>query len=149
ALDHVRRFSDVGATDERFAEIIDDLLDDGPTTMPERKPKLPWYSPHVLKDLHYSNEVAERGITEAVAAELGIGLRDEYTKRNYTGPAIIIPHWFEGNLTGWQARLTGDVPDDQPRHDNTPDLPKSDTLYGWDLAQDADVVFVVESPMTV
>lgn len=58
---------------------------------------------------------------------------------------IIIPHFFRGQLVGWQSRRLTD--DGTPKYLATPDMPKDSTLYNYDEGH--EVVVVVESPMTV
>lgn len=150
ALSWLMQFTDYGADGERFVDIIDAILDEPQSHFRSRNPELPWYPKRQVEGLHYGQAVADRSISEQAASELGIGIRDIYRKRAYEGPAIVIPHYFEGHLVGWQARLVGNIPEGQPRHDNTADLPKSLTLYGWDLTLvSGGVTFVVESPLTV
>lgn len=57
---------------------------------------------------------------------------------------IVIPHFWDGRLVGWQARRLGK---EGPKYQSTPEFPKDRTLYNYDPSV-ADVV-VVESPMTV
>lgn len=68
---------------------------------------------------------------------------------------IIFPHFWHGNLVGWQARAIppattwpGTEPQ-QPKYKNTHGFPKSQTLYGYDAARRHIKVLVVESPMSV
>jgi len=149
ALAVIRPFTDFGMDGERFAELITQILMKPRAKMPEREPELPWYPSRRLQGRFYGPEVEERGISRKAAEELDIGVDRAYqSNRGYVGPAIVIPHRFKGQLTGWQARLLG--PTDGPRHDNSSDLPKRWTLYGYDQAQGHQgIVFVVESPMTV
>jgi hypothetical protein len=68
----------------------------------------------------------------------------------HIGPAIIIPHYFRGELVGWQERWLGDRPEWLPKYTNTEDFPKALTLWGYDTAvKIPQPVTVVESAMTV
>ncbi|MEM3008307.1 MAG: CHC2 zinc finger domain-containing protein [Nitrososphaerales archaeon] len=70
---------------------------------------------------------------------------------HYVGPAIIIPHVFLGKLVGIQERWLGDdLPRWLPKYTNSIDMPKSETLYGWDQAIEFydKTVIVVESALT-
>lgn len=60
---------------------------------------------------------------------------------------IIIPHFFEGKLYGWQSRRLFNS-DGTAKYLSTPDMPKDTTLFDFDR-QRKDDLFVVESPMTV
>ena len=54
---------------------------------------------------------------------------------DYEGPAIIFPHYWKGQLVGWQTRWLEDDetrPEWIPKYTNTADLPKDSTIYGWD-----------------
>lgn len=82
----------------------------------------------------------DRGIPEHWCRVFKLGFDSNYTKYNpktkeeWHGQAAIIPHFFEGNLVGYQARIVGDKPQGMPRFDNTSNFPKADTLYGYDYA---------------
>jgi DNA primase len=61
---------------------------------------------------------------------------------------IIFPHFVAGKAVGWQIRdLTGEK---KAKYLNTPDFPKSETLYHGDCEchDDSNYVIVVESPKT-
>jgi len=68
---------------------------------------------------------------------------------DYEGPAIIFPHYWRGQLVGWQSRWLEDDdvrPEWVPKYTNTNDLPKETTIYGWDqLETDGRPVVVCES----
>jgi hypothetical protein len=69
---------------------------------------------------------------------------------DYFGPALIFPHFWQGQLVGWQQRwLAEPRPDWLPKYTNTRDFPKEFTLYGWDQLRRTDSVIVVESAPTV
>ncbi len=58
---------------------------------------------------------------------------------------IMIPHFWKGDLVGWQTRrLNGD--DGTPKYSSSPDLPKDVTIFNYDPTRAA---LVVESPMSV
>lgn len=57
---------------------------------------------------------------------------------------IIIPHFWRGDLVGWQSRRLAD--DGTPKYVSTPDFPKRTTLYNHDAK--ADTIIVVESPLS-
>lgn len=75
-------------------------------------------------------------------------------KGEYTGPALIIPHFFGGKLVGYQERwLDDDRGKYPPKYTNSDDFPKAETLYGWDdalaeIRETPSAVLVVESAMT-
>ena len=111
---------------------------------------LPVYSKRVLDDwmcCHpYMYEV--RGVDQHTHAELMLGY-DETENR------IVFPHFWHGQLVGWQKRAIpasprwpGTTPE-HPKYKNSMGFPKSETLYSYDWAKDYDQVLVVESPMSV
>lgn len=58
---------------------------------------------------------------------------------------IIVPHFWRGDLVGWQSRRLAD--DGTPKYQSTPEFPKDITLYNFDAH--APCTVVVESPMSV
>lgn len=108
------------------------------------------YSPRILAPWAYVHPyLTERGIDNETASKLQIGW-DEQTNR------ITIPHFWGGNLVGWQARTIPDRPGqwpgtipDTPKYRSNPGFPKSETLYGRDLVGKRGEVIVVESPFSV
>lgn len=135
----------------------------------ERSPTLPWLPPHMLSEFHedvmmgadlYQFAYHKWGIDPDTLDEFQIGCKRDYVhKRRLKGDAIIVPHFWEGNLVGWQARWfsvdevetlfgSGRV----PKYVNTDDFPKEFTLYNWDRVSDlyrGDPLIVVESFATV
>ena len=59
---------------------------------------------------------------------------------------IVLPHFWKGDLVGWQTRQLAD--DGGPKYKNTPEFPKSETIYRLpdDLTK---TPIVVESVMSV
>lgn len=102
--------------------------------------------------------VWERGLSREVVIEKQIGFTDEHM-------GIVIPHWFDHKLRGIQYRHLAQ--DDHgrflcpaprcnpphkkktPKYSNTPNFPRHNTLYNYDVARDEGAtVIVVESPFT-
>jgi DNA primase len=88
--------------------------------------------------------VKERGISPSIARAYKIGYDESLTRHrslkkgggSYTGPAIILPHYWHGQLVGWQTRwLSDDLPDWLQKYDNKPDFPKNETLFNYDHAK--------------
>lgn len=111
---------------------------------------IPSYSERVLdpwrKSHPYMREV--RGIGHETCEILGIGY-DAQSNR------IVFPHWWEGNLVGWQRRAIpvddrwpGTVPS-YPKYKNSTGFPKSETLYRYHTLYSVLPAIVVESPMSV
>src|SRR5205814_1612981 len=59
---------------------------------------------------------------------------------------IIIPHFWKGDLVGWQTRRLNKR-DGTPKYSSSQDLPKDATIYNYYGA--AKPAVVVESPMSV
>lgn len=113
---------------------------------------LPSYSDRVLAPWAFVHPyLHERGIDSETASRLKIGWREDDNR-------ITIPHFWDGNLVGWQSRAVPDRPglwpgtaDPVPKYKSTPGFPKSDTLY-HDHSRPfprGGAVVVVESPFSV
>jgi hypothetical protein len=127
-----------------------------------RADTLPYFNESVLTRYSYPppEALGKWGITLLGANDYG--LRFTYTAKrgapsggkyadepDYVGPALIFPHYWRGQLVGWQQRWMLETrPDWIPKYTNTVDFPKEFTLYGMDKAS-SDVVVVVESAPTV
>jgi 5S rRNA maturation endonuclease (ribonuclease M5) len=102
--------------------------------------------------------VVGRGIDVDTASRLHIGY-DQLTNR------ITIPHFWGGNLVGWQKRAVPNRPGEwpgtvpaMPKYRSSPGFPKAETLYRLDEARMArrmdtltltgGAVIVVESPFS-
>lgn len=126
----------------------------------QRSVEMPFYSPRILERMEYARPelLAKWHITQPeTIVHHGIRVDPEHTrvfaKGEYTGPALVIPHFFGGKLVGYQERwLDDDRPKGIPKYTNSDDFPRAETLYGWDDAlEDAGLetpVVVVESAMT-
>lgn len=78
-----------------------------------------------------------RGIPEQTAVDMKVGWDRE-------DDTIVIPHFWKGQLVGWQKRrLSGDG----PKYLSTEDMPKDQTLYDYDPKRRTAVI--CESPMSV
>jgi DNA primase len=146
-------------TGEKFKQRIQDKL----APKEQAKSVLPYYNPRILDKWtgKYDPWFSERGITEAAVDWLKLGFAEETVKyapkkggvpidQPYHGPAIILPHFFKGQLVGWQHRW---LDDDRPKwcnkYTNTTDFPRSQTLWGYDIASKTPIVpTVVESVPT-
>lgn len=92
-----------------------------------------------------------RGIPEVNAKAMRVGYAPEYPVQfdddgnvTATSHRIVIPHFWNGSLVGWQSRRM--VNDDTAKYLSTPDFPREQTLYNHDPSRKWAVV--VESPMT-
>lgn len=82
-------------------------------------------------------EIEGRGIPVDTVHDLKLGW-------DPSDDTIVIPHFWKGQLVGWQKRrLSGSG----PKYLSTPDMPKDQTLYDHDPRRGTAVI--VESPMSV
>lgn len=114
---------------------------------------IPSYSERILTPWAFVHPyLHERGIDSQTASDYQIGWREDDNR-------IIIPHFWKGNLVGWQARSIPERPGQWPgspvsfpKYKSTSGFPKSDTLFynhsrgPW---KSGGSVVVVESPMSV
>lgn len=121
--------------DSEFVERIRETL------YPEAEPNIvmPWFNPRVLEKWttdHWWFE--ERGISERVVAEYQLGYDHQHVRRTnrgeYTGQAVILPHFWGGKLVGYQERWLEDQetrPRWVPKYTNTVDFPRKETLFNF------------------
>lgn len=84
-----------------------------------------------------------RGLPEANLREARVGWDIE-------GNRVIIPHFWKGDLVGWQARRIIDDESLFPeKYKSTPDFPRDRTLYLPQAEKPDKRIVVVESPMSV
>ena len=163
ALNWLAEFSDVNpdAPIENWVKRFRSMGAEQKKTQFERPPTLPWIPERMLEP--YWEEFATNtavqewvhdkwGIEPDVMFDFSLGYGEYNHKGRFTGPAIIIPHYFDGKLVGWQARWTeppwsaGEVMEKFPKYVNTDDFPKRYTLYNWDRVKGStEPLVVVES----
>lgn len=137
---------------ESFNDRINNIFSISKQKEPEKI--LPIYKASILKDWvqNYSEYLVNRGIEEDAQDKFMLGFDPEHSRGDYTGPAIIIPHFFKENLVGYQERwIDNSRPKDIPKYTNTKNFPRRETLFGFDFAA-SDLnknVIVVESALTV
>lgn len=126
---------------------------------------LPRYDPKVLapwEGVHpYLTEgapefgVQGRHIREDNLAQFGVGYAPSYrvrvggddkSPRYINSERITIPHWWDGNLVGWQARRLSN--DGTPKYVSSPDFPKDRTIFNYNPRQHRRAI-VVEAPLSV
>lgn len=108
------------------------------------KPIMPRFSSRVLEPwqlihpyLTESPEDGGRGIPVENIEKMQVGYDPDQDK-------IIIPHFWRGELVGWQARrLSGTG----AKYKSTMDMPRDRTIYNYDPSR--STALVVESPMSV
>jgi len=114
---------------------------------------MPRYSRSILNDWleNYCEYLEHRGINQDSQDKFMLGFDPQHTRADYTGPAVIIPHFFENNLVGYQERWTDDDrPKNIPKYTNSKNFPKAETLFAFDSAIKGNnsPVIVVESALT-
>lgn len=158
ALEWLLPFSDADSEDSNaFVEQIVGYLNRQPKMAESRKVDLPYFSPKVI-DPYIENVqdikewLDDRHISLKVAKQLKIGYDPAHERRDYTGEAVIIPHFVKGQLVGYQERwLDENRPKKIGKYTNTSEFPKGDTLYNFDdaLARKEQPPIIVESALTV
>jgi hypothetical protein len=159
ALDWLYQFAKpVDQDDESFLDEIEQIL----MVEKRKQPVWPWFNENVLEkwrmwnvdgyllgDPEAEEWCQERGICPSVAFEHKLGWDYQHTRKSrskgeYTGPAIILPHYWNERLVGWQVRwLDDERPKWVPKYTNTHDFPKEETLYGY------EAVYLSEQPIVV
>jgi hypothetical protein len=114
---------------------------------------MPVYSPRMLERWEGVPDyiVGERGIPIETCERMGIctdpdGFMGPPENRVRTGPRAVIPHYWQGELVGWQSRRLPNADPTAPKYLSTPSFPRDETVYN-DLPYEDDLV-VVESPMS-
>lgn len=103
-----------------------------PVTIPAYSPKTlaPWDFIHPY--LTDPKSEGGRGIPEANVIAMQLGYAEAYPidSKGNTSERIVIPHWWKGELVGWQTRRL-DVRDGTPKYLSSPDFPKDTTIYNY------------------
>lgn len=140
ATQWIYQFANREETDDEFFDHLDELL----SVPADRQPAVPYFNDRVLARYDAATEhpwLKERGISNWAIDTFNIRFKPEATRTNgeesYQGPTILFPHFWQGQLVGWQQRWLGeDRPKWVPKYTMTPDFPKNETLYGYDRAID-------------
>lgn len=117
---------------------------------PKTPAPLPVYSDRMLErwtgiDGYILND---RQIPRTTAEALGICTDpDGWINKERTGPRAVIPHYWKGQLVGWQSRRLPGADPTAPKYLSTPGFPRDETIYHDN--PDAEEILVVESPMSV
>lgn len=122
-----------------------------PPPLPKMNPKVlePWLAihPYMTEDRGISEEALMRhkvGFAPSYRCKIG-ETKDSPPKPIYVeSPRIVIPHFWKGDLVGWQTRRL--VNDGTAKYLSSPDFPKDTTIYNYDAKAKSAVV--IESPMS-
>ena len=140
-----------------YEKFIDKLKENLSTSTPVSKLDIPIYSDTILNPwVRRTSYMDSREITHAVQDEMKTGVREcieEWVRHNDGYQQIIvsraiIPHFFNGQLVGWQGRKLTEDPR-VPKYKNSKNFPKAWTLYNYDNVCKDEEIIVVESPMSV
>ncbi|MET7363305.1 hypothetical protein ABZS76_33375 [Streptomyces sp. NPDC005562] len=115
----------------------------------EKRPPLPVYSPRMLERWRGIDGyiLDDRQIPITTATRMGICTDpDGFVDRVRTGPRAVIPHWWKGQLVGWQSRRLPCADRTAPKYLSTPAFPRDETIFDHDPSRRRAVI--VESPMS-
>jgi hypothetical protein len=89
--------------------------------------------------------VTGRNIPESTLDHFRVGYAEKYIMGRHlpTQERIVIPHFWDGRLVGWQARRLNER--DEPKYKNSLDFPKDQTIFNY---QKGIRAIVVEAPMS-
>ena len=159
AADWLYQFaSKANQTNEDFYNEVNNILHE--VERRKEKETLPWFNDNVLSQWIGQDHAwfAERGISDEVRDQYKIGVNLEAVRKSANGEfkstAIVLPHFFQNRLVGWQNRWMGERPKWVPKYTNTNDFPKKTTVFGLDQAvakiqETGGPVVAVESVPTV
>lgn len=139
--------SEDAISNEGFVEEIERML---ATESGYQPATLPYFNSRVLQNLDFAYDWgSDKNIPSPVIEHFGIRFDKARVRANYEGPAIVLPHFWQGRLVGWQERwLDEDKPEWIPKYTNTSDFPREQTLYNYDWTMFDQEVVVVESVPT-
>lgn len=153
-IDYLYSFVESNQSDDSFLSDIDRILSEA-----KREQKaLPFFNENVLlqwgPNPALDRYLSSRGISEDTARSRRVSFNDANVRRSskgdFTGPAVIFPHFWRGRLVGWQARWVCDTPTHIPKYVNTHDFPRESTIYGYEAVYFSEKpIVVVESVPTV
>lgn len=139
---------------EEFYEQVSRLLN---SSEPETKP-MPFFNELVLDQWHPDDPLdyewfSERNISSAVVDHFKCGFnpqaKSHHSKKEvYQGRAIILPHFWNKKLVGWQHRWLDERPNWVPKYENTSSFPRDRTVWGYDFCkvQDHQPIIVESVP---
>jgi hypothetical protein len=116
---------------------------------PKARPPMPVYSDRMLERWEgidgYILDDRQIPIDTAIRMRLCTD-PDGYVDRLRTGPRAVIPHYWRGDLVGWQSRRLPGADPTAPKYLSTPAFPRDETIFDYRPLRTE--VVVVESPMS-
>lgn len=136
AAEYIRQFNNDSIPQDTFIKEIEGLFSE------KESPKsmaLPYFNPTLLDQWDKPHSwFKERGITETTRESYICGYKEDTD-------AIVLPHFFDGKLVGWQYRHLSSL----PKYQNTANFPRKTTLWNYDNAiLDSQPPIIVESVAT-
>lgn len=140
----------LGFVDTRFGEDGEDLVRIVAEYFhsEDREDPIPSYSSIILRPWRkiHPYMTDERELNRETLKRYSVGYDMEQDK-------IVIPHFWEGKLVGWQKRRLATTPPEpgNPKYKSSPSFPKHRTLFNYDTIVERGVedIVLVESPMSV
>jgi hypothetical protein len=140
---------DLDALMRYFDAVYDTSRKDVPIPVYGQRMLEPWNLLHPY--LTDPKEQHGRGIPEANVLKMRVGYAPDYKISKsadgtwQTSERIVIPHFWKGDLVGWQTRRLAS--DGTPKYLSSTDFPKDLTIYNYQPSNERAVV--VESAMSV
>lgn len=152
ALHWLSRFSEMpaGGETDHFIEQLEKWCERKKPNI-ERERLLPWFSRSVLPqdEPGGADYFCARNIGRDTCNKLDLRFVNEHIRSSYSGPCLVIPHYFNGELRGWQERWIDygkeGFPKWIPKYSNSDDFPKKETIYNFGVKDP----ILVESALTV
>ena len=135
---------------QKLLDFLDAIMSGASTSSLQMQRVMPHYDDRILDQwafIHsYLTDFRHIPAQNVIDSRVGYGvLRMKVGEVFMASERIIIPHFWNGQLVGWQSRRL--VDDGTPKYSSTPDMPKDLTLYNYDRT--ASQTIIVEAPISV
>ena len=135
---------------QKLLDFLDAIMSSPSTSSLQMQRVIPHYDSRILDQwafIHpYLTDFRHIPAQNVIDSNVGYGvLRMKVGEVFVPSERIIIPHFWNGQLVGWQSRRLTD--DGTPKYISTPDMPKDLTLYNYDRT--AGQTIIVEAPISV
>jgi hypothetical protein len=134
---------------QKLIDFLDAIMS-GSSSVQTQQRVIPNYDVRILDQwafIHpYLTEFRHIPVQNVIDSRVGYGtLRVRVGDDFVPSERVIIPHFWEGQLVGWQSRRLTD--DGTPKYTSTPEMPKDLTLYNYDPTKPRTIL--VEAPISV